>query len=509
VTILHRLTNLKWTANVLTPVMVILMEVCWVYPWLFWVGKWQTLVLQRPPLSLVSLILLVGISFLVTRFFLGKRWRLRWIRLSLVSIGLVTIFLLVRIEYGAGFGLLSGQWFVRMAQILLDSFSHPHPVVISLVAGVYLWWRGMSWGRSFLNFDYIYHSFLVGLIALVGLILVWGINAGAGTLGNLFTTAGLYVAGFFFFGLAALALGNRQAIHQKMLRRGEVVQVFSRRWFFILFGVIGGIILVGIGVASIFSFDLVAFVGRQLSLVADLLLQVLYYLALAVGYLLVGLFYIGKFILNLLRGEQTMEPFQPPNFDNLRPLQQDTATQALSPEVILVIKWAFFAIVAAAVVFLLARAVSRYGSSRAKEEIEETHESLWGWDVFKADLRLFLSMLWQRFKGKRKQSVQATAIPVWYTKEDIPGNLDIREIYRHLLWEAAGQGVARRSHETAYEYAERLGQAAPDGSEQLAQLTALYVDIRYGELKAQDKQRSQANILWRVLRRLLRRLRGD
>lgn len=507
-TIWHRLTNLNWSASVLTPMMVILMEVCWVYPWLSWVGKWQTLVLQRPPLSLVSLILLIGISFLVTRFFLGKSWHLRWIQLTLVSIGLVTIFLVVRIEYSAGFGPLSGQWFVHMAQILLDSFSHPHPVVISLVVGVYLWWRGISWGRSLLNFDEIYRSFLVGLIALVGLILVWRINSGAGTLENLFTTAGFYVAGFFFFGLAALALGNRRAIHQKMLKRGEVAQVFSRRWLSILFGVIGGIVLVGIGIASIFSSDLVALMGRQLSLVADLLLQVLYYLALAIGYLLVGLFYVGKFVLNLLRGEQTMEPFQPPNLGNLGPLQQDTATQALSPEIILVIKWSFFAIVAAAVVFLLAKAVSRYGSRRAKEDIEETHESLWGWDVFKADLRLFLGMLWQKFKRKRKQPVQVAAIPVWYTEENIPGSLDIREIYRHLLWEAAGSGVARRSHETAYEYAERLGRAAPGGSEQLAQLTELYIDVRYGDLKAQDKQVSQANILWRVLRRLLRGLRG-
>ncbi len=148
------------------------MEVFWVYPWLAWIGRWPARVWQRPPLSLASLILLLGISFLVTKFFLSRRWSLRWIQLSIVSSGLIAIFMVVRVEYGTGFGLLSWQWFVHTAQLLLDSFSHPHPIVIALAAGVYLWWRGISQGRSSLYFDDIYRSFRAGLTALVVLIVV-------------------------------------------------------------------------------------------------------------------------------------------------------------------------------------------------------------------------------------------------------------------------------------------------------------------------------------------------
>ncbi len=503
--LVNRLANLRWVAAALSPLMVILMETFWVYPWLFWLGR-QMPAEQRPPLSLASLILLMGASFLVTRFFTGKKWQLRWIQLAIVSSGLVAIFLVVRIEYGAGFGLLSGQWFIHITQALLDSFLYPHPVVIALVAGVYLWWRGISWGRSPLSFDAIHRPFLVGLIALVVLIIVSGMSSGVGTLENLLTASGLYIAGFFFFGLSALALGHLRTIHEKMLKKEGVSRLFSRRWLFILLGVIGGIVLVGIGIASIFSYDLVTLMAQGLNSVADFLLQVLSYLLIPIGYLVAGLVYVFRFLINLLGQGEPLPPFQPPQ---LIGESGEAASQSFPPEVILVIKWAFFAIVAAGVIFLLTKAIFRYWSSRAKDEIEETHESLWNWDLFKADLRLFLNMLLQRFKRKRKQPVPVSPVPAWYSEEEIPDRLDIREVYRHLLWEAARLGMARSRHETAYEYAERLGQAVPPSGGQLAQLTELYSNVRYGEIKPQDKQVERANRLWRVLRRLLRGLRDS
>lgn len=152
-TIVHRLTKLDWVAVVLSPLTVILMEAFWVYPWLAWVGQRPALVWQRPPLSLASVILLLSTSFLVTRFFLSQRWRLRWVQLSIVGCGLVAILIVVRVEYGAGFGLLSRQWFIDTTRIFLNIVSHPHPVMIALVAAAYLWWRGIRRGRSSLYFN--------------------------------------------------------------------------------------------------------------------------------------------------------------------------------------------------------------------------------------------------------------------------------------------------------------------------------------------------------------------
>lgn len=503
-TIIHRLANVNWIAVVLSPLTVILMEVCWVYPWLAWAGEWQELGWQRTPLTLASLILILSVSFFVTRFFLSQRWPLRRIQLSVISCGLVVILIVLHVEYGAGFGLLSGQWFAHTAQVFLDNFFRPHPMGLALVAAVYLWWRGISLGRSPLYFRNVYRPFLLGLAALVILIIVWAASLGAGSLKSLTSTVGLHVAGFFFFGLTALALGNLQTIRRRMQHEEEIAPISSRRWLPILLGVVGGIVLVGIGTVSIFSSEFVALLARLLKLTFNLLLQALHYLFIPLDYLADALVYIVQFIISLLHRVQPLQPFEIPDFFEIEDLPESAATQVLSAEAILAMKWSFFALVAIVVLFLLARAIFRFRALQAEAEIEEIHESLWSWSGFKADLRLFFSMIWQRFERKRKEPVQESPVPSWYT-EDVQGMLGIRQIYRHLLWKASCARIARQRHETPYEYARRLGQAIPDSSKPLSELTNLYIDVRYGDLEAEYKQVRYANSLWKVLQRLLGR----
>jgi len=423
-----------------------------------------------------------------------------WIQLSIM---LVTIFLVVSIEYGSGFTFLSRQWFGNITQIFLDSFSHPHPITPALIVSVYLCWRGIRVGHSPLYFTDIYPSFLFGLAALVLLIAVWTASLGVGSLESLASTVGLHVAGFFFFGLMALALGNLQAVRRKMLQE-EMMPVSIRRWVSILLGVVGGIVLLGIGIASIFSADFVALLARFLSLITDLSYKVMYYLLIPLEYLARGIAYAVEFIINLIRGGQPLEPFTTPELLKPGELPEGATYETVGVDVVLILKWVLFALIVIAVLFLLARAISRFRSLRAEAEVEEINESLWSWQGFKADLRLFFSMILRRWQRKRIEPVPVSPVPSWYTGEDVQGILDIREIYRHLLWEASTFGIKRRHHETPYEYARRLGQALPDSSEKLGELTNLYIDVRYGDLEVEDEKVEHANSLWRVLRRLLR-----
>ena len=506
--LVHRLAGLNWVAAVLFPLAVVLVEVFWFYPWLVWLGKWQKLVWQRPPLSLVSLILLLGISFFVTRFLTSRRWPLAWIQLSIVACGLAAIFIVVRVEYTADLGLLSSQWFVHTARVFLDGFQHPHPMLIALPVGAYLWWRGISLGRSPLYSANIYRSFRVGIAALVVLMIVWRVSLGADSFESLAATVAPHVAAFFFFGLAALALGNLQAIQQKMPPE-EPVRLSNRRWLPILFGIVSGIVLAGIGIASIFSPQFVSLLTRLFEPVLDFLRLVMHYLLIPLGYIAAGLFYVMRFIVNLIRGGRTLEPFQTPEFFRPEGLPEPAEALAISDIVILAIKWTLFAIAAVVVIFFLVRAISRYRSSRVKADIEQIDESLWSWELFTSDLRLFFSLLWQRLRRKRKQVIRGIPVPGWFAADDVETTLGIREIYQHLLWQASYFGIARRRHETPYEYTSRLVQAVPDGSEQLGQLTDIYINVRYGDREAEDRQVTYANSLWRVLRRLLRRTEGD
>jgi len=477
------------------------MEVLWVYPWLAWTRELPGLNWQQPPLSLTSLIILVGIPFCVTRFLPGQR---RSLRLTKLLIVLATILLIVRIEYGAGFPPLSGQWFVHIARILLDSFSYLHPIILALIASVYLCWRGIRLGHSPLYFNDVYPSFMVGLAALIILIVVWTASLGAGSLESLASTVGIHAAGFFFFGLMALALGNLQAIRRKMVRE-EMAPLSNRRWTVIMLGVVGGIVLLGMGIASIFSPGFVAAVTRLVGSVFSFLGQVVHYLFIPVGYLLNWLAYAVMFIINLIRGKQPLEPFKMPDFLEPEELIESPVYQTIGVDVAMILKWIFFAFVIIIVVFLLIRAISRFRIVQADVEVEEISESLWSWLGFMADIRLFFSMLFRGWHRKKAKPMPVSTVPGWYLAEDIQGTLNIREIYRHLLYEASTFGIGRQRYETPHEYTMRLGRSVPDSGEQLGELTDLYIDVRYGDLEVGDKKIEHANSLWRALRRLLRR----
>ena len=511
---IRKLMGHDWMAGVLLPLMVLLMEACWVYPWLSWLGKLPAFAWQRAPLSLVSLIVLLGVSFLATRFFLGRRWHRRWIPLAVVASGLLVVFLVVRVEYGTGYGVFSGRWFSFMAEALLDVFTQGsfqlHPVLVALSAAVYLWWRGMKWGRSSFSFSEVYRGFIIGVVALVILVMAWVLSSVYGSLGNMLAAVGLYVAGFFFFGLAALALGNYQIVRQKTLGQEEATPLFSRRWLSLLFVVIGSIVLLGIGLVSIFSVDAIAGLIGWLSLVGDWLFRLLYYVFIPIGYLVAGLVYAARYLISLFPGREPPGPVQPFNPLDIEPgpePERDAPRElTFPPELILAIKWGLLAIVAAAVVYLLARAVSRSWSSRARDDVEEIQESLWSWDIFRADLRLFLNAMRNMLKRKRKPTVPAPPVPAGYYDEIIPEHPDIRGIYRHLLWEAARAGITRRRYETPGEYATRLEQVVPEGKGQLAYLTQLYARARYGDLTAPARPLARANRLWRSLCGRLRAL---
>ena len=498
---MNRFRKFDWLAVVLYPLAVILMEVFWVYPWLVWLGGWPIFSEQRPALGLAAVIIVLAVSLLVTRVLFRQKWPMWVIQSVIIGGGLVTILLVLGVEYGAGYGFLSGAWFVHVGQILWTTLDSPHTIVVALPVLLYLWWRGIILGQTTSYFRDIYRSFLLGMVALIALIVIWQISSGSENFEPPGPGIGLNIIAFFFFGLMAIAVCHLYTMRRSMPKE-EAALASVRRWLPMMLGVVGGVVAVGFAVASVFSEEFFASIGHGVGVAFDFLGKIFNYILIPFNYLFDAIFYVIQFFLNLLRSDQT---FEPEGLGGTPFLERTEIGQSPIPPIVTdIIKWLVILVIVAVVIFILAKAISRFRAQRAREEIEEIHESLWSWRGLKDDLKLLFGMMGQKFKRKR-----ALAGPKHDMDDDISRRLNIREIYRRLLWEAARSGVARHRHETASEYAGRLERAVPDTSEPLDRLTDLYIDVRYGETSPPEEQVDNANSIWGTLRGLLRRIRGE
>ncbi|HEY41326.1 MAG TPA: DUF4129 domain-containing protein [Dehalococcoidia bacterium] len=498
----RQMSRVNWISTIFIPVAVVLMEVYWLYPWFLWVGKAEFFSEPRAPLSIGGVIFLLGGGFVATRYLLSRDWPLNWIRWGIILCGLLVVFTVIRSEYHAGYGLFDMQWFAHTVRILLD-FSQAHTLMVALPAGAYLWWRGISRGRAPLYTADIYRTFIIGIISFVILVIAWRISQGAGSLEDLASTVAPHVATFFFFALVSLALINLQSIRQRMMPE-DVGLSFNRRLLPILLLVVGSIVLIGIGVASVFSPEFMSFLSGLLGAIGNFIGTIIGYILIPLGFIATAMYHVGLFIINLFIRRQPIQESEEDDLEFLEEAAEATEGTPISEVVILGIKWALFVIIIIVIIYLLARAIRRFRLSRTRADVTEVNESLWSWGGFVADVRLFLSSIWQRIWRRRKETTPVHAVPHRYLEEVEEGSMGIREIYRRLLWQASRFGMGRRGYETPYEYRGRLEQLVPDGQAPLTEITDLYVNVRYGEIETHKRQVDRANSLWQTLKSILR-----
>jgi hypothetical protein len=487
-----------WLATVLYPLAVILMESFWVYPWLAWVGTWPAFAASRPVLSLASVIITLAVSLLATRLALRQPWSLWRVRATVVVSGLVVILLVLAVDYRTDYVFLSGSWFGYASHTLGTAFTNMQTFVLAIPVLLYLWWRGIVLGQTTSYFRDIYRTFVLGMLALIVLIIFWQISASSESFTKPGAEVGWYIMAFFFFGLVSIAVSHFYLMRRSMPR--EEAQLTSVwRWLPIMLGVIGGVVLVGFGVASIFSPSLFDSIGHGFNAIG-------HFLGTALGYILWPIIFVFEwlvkfliFLLNLLRG--TPEQSANATGNATQPPFPEVIPKELPPWVTEAIKWFVAAVIIGLVIFFLARAVSRMRQRRGRDEIEEIHESLWSWKGLRDDLKELLGMLGNRFKRR-------PAAAGYSFDEDATGRMDIREIYRHVLWEGNRSGIPRRRHETPREYSGRMMRSVPEGESSLKDITGEYEDVRYGEINIPEEQVDEANRLWQTLKGMLRRLRG-
>jgi hypothetical protein len=475
------------------PVLAILMEVFWSYAWLVWLSGLTAFRWAHPPLSFISCIVLALFSEVLSRYALSRQWSIKRVRLVVLLSSLILLLLLVRLNLGGGYVLWDTGWITFASHHLLE-------IIIGLLAGVYLIWRGFSVGGALNSFRTIYNRFLVGLAATIILLIIWGVTGGQSN--NIGSSAGLYTILFFGTGLLALATANLEALRTELLLHQEAAGSFSRRWISMLLVLVLVILAVGIAIASIFSSNIAVTLLHALGTFGDWLLTAFLYLLYPVGFLAAGLYYVARWLISLVTHGQPPEPLKMNEMGNLKDMVQEQSSFQIPEGILLALKVLLMLLVAGLVIFFLARIIMRHSRGKSEEDIEEEHETLWSWGLFGADLRALLAWLfrWAHRKGRTSPETTPGNYSVPDIEEESGRIYSVRELYRAWLWQAGQRWSQRRQSETPYEYRRRLGANVEKVADEVDTLTDDYMKERYGEEKTEPERLTLLNRLWHSLR---------
>ena len=489
-------TRAKRLASVesLLPVGGVLGEVLRVFPWIVFLSAFGRLGFATPPLGLLSSLAIVAVTAFVVRRSVASGWSIGSARVLTMSVAMALLLVLARLENGGGYAFFDMAWGSYAINQL--------PALgAALGFGLILIWRGITIGRESLGIEYLYRNFKLSIIGFVVLMVLWGLTIGFNGGEDMFKALVPYVLAYFFVALMTLGISNFLSIRQGTVSRPRATDLFARRWLLVLLAVVLVVVLVGGIVGSTVSYNLVGVVSHGLSTLGDwLLTAVKYLIGYPIGYLLIGVEWLGKIIIAWIQSLMG-KPYQvpPEELGGGPPEMPDLSTGSLPPGLLLAIKWVLVALAVAVLVYVLARLISRYWREPREKGFEEVNESLFSWNGFRADLKSFLKGLL-----KRRPATAPAVPPIAATINGEEQYLDIRELYRGLLWEGEQAGHPKAKWQTPYEYQRALGSFFPDEHDGLAEITGTYVEHRYGHVPVASELGRRLMKVWLRLRAALR-----
>ena len=353
---------------------------------------------------------------------------------------------------------------------------------LSILLGLAMWSIGGYRASQGASFDDAYVTFRIGVIAMGAAILFATIVMGA-RLGALWAILGALPIWFFLWALCSLALGNRETVRQEGGKAG------GRAWSLTFVASVVGVLLLGtavglLGGASLI--DIVAqFAGGLLS-VLSLIAFAIFWLVSQIGAWVVLTFFQGG---RPSQGTGTPTPSQNLEPFDIRDLVRDPsglprldAWDIIPPEVRDVFIWVAITIAGLGLLWLLNQGLRRTQKTVRRESLEE-RESLGSWGLLWSQLKSWLARLLRR----NSASAPAVAAPeddlaALRGDPELSGALSVRQIYAHLQSLAARAGYPRSPQQTPIEYLSLLSAAMPDLQVELRDITASYLEVRYGPM---------------------------
>lgn len=475
-------SRLTW----LLAALVATLRVAWLWPWLQALGAWMAPSYPQPVLPLWSLFALL-LGGRAAALFAARRARnLRQARVWIAVFSPLLLLLLIWWRYGWPLAFWDVRW-LQAATGTPALWAHEMaPAVLAFLTAAWLWLRGVLDAARATDHEMITGAFVAGSGAFAVLLVVSRL-AGA----PLTSAAQMWLLVFVAAGMAALALAS---VERSLYAGGTGASVrlrLNRYWLVSVALVSAGVILLALLTSAVIAPETVAQLLGLLSPVVDLLAQVLLAVLYAAVYVLfLVLSPLIEWLRRLIASLQAPEAFsQSAEFQPLSPLFLD---QAARPPTDLVepLRWGLIVavLVAAAIIFALAL---RLFNLTQTPEVDETRESILSRALLNAQLRA----LWAHLRQSPRAAAGAAFLPL---DDEAPARRRIRARYQEFLAAMAAQGRPRPAGATPQAYAAALSELTAEQKLALQALTAVYIDVRYGDAAPAAAALAQAEVEWSI-----------
>jgi len=460
-----------WTANSRREMIYLALaaaEVCWVTP-IFAALSQETLGHRPLLLWLGMLILLLGFFYLY-RALAQANLSLPLQQGLLLLALLLGIVLVVRYHVYGDLALRGAEWFGYIWK-RLTSITVLLPEMLAILVLIYLWARGIHLARRSISVDSVGFSFRAGII-----ILIW-----FGLAITLLTRREVtpFVIPYFFFALTAIALARIEETSQ--LPGGSRAH-FSGYWVGWSVTAVGLLIAVGMAVAVFFYGGSLEQVLGWLSPIFNLLLLLVYNLAL---WLLEAIWWlVSRIPIDWGALREAFDGLSLQIRNALDELNQASSEPSPAAERAFHLSANVGVIVVLIALVLLFTWYRR--RVRAAAGSDETHESLLSVGALGRSLADLLHAGRQRLGD-----MAGRALGIQFLSA-----VSIRRIYANLVRLATKQGYPRGSAQTPYEFLITLRQALPGSEAETELITNAYVNAHYGKLPDTLEELRQIRDAW-------------
>lgn len=445
-----------------------------------WVGLWYRTLLKTYDLASPDTELVLGGLMLLAYLLAQLVHAGRLVRP--VSQGILLGMLLIILVLATHLLLSSQQINFLTGLAELSSF-----VVITLVIELWMTWRGVSMARDVIQPGMAWRRFILGLVfILANMFIINRFESGE-------ADWGVFEA-YLFVSLSAIILAR---ISYAGVVHGLKKNPFNRYWLAITLGFVGAVILVTSLVAALFTGQFSALFNGLVGLLGWIGRIIMFIILLPGALLSLLILYVIQplgpwlqriFDIKLLQGEAIdMELAQPE-------IEQGTAfLSGIWPDLIRGI--IFWGIILILLVLILKYFIKRKKSRPKVIELESESENL----LEEGEARvLILHALRDAFQG----------LPGRFRAADPQSALaEIRKIYARLLVLGSELGIPRRPSQTPSEYLRDLKMTFVNQEKELEQITASYINLRYGESPESYEQVQLVTHAWEVVAREGKRLR--